>query len=27
LLTSTELLNGFLLGMVVSLFFFWIVPS
>ena len=25
-LTSTNLLNGFLLGMVVSLFFFWIVP-
>jgi signal transduction histidine kinase len=25
-LTSTDLLNGFLLGMVVSLFFFWIVP-
>jgi two-component system nitrogen regulation sensor histidine kinase GlnL len=26
MLTSTNLLNGFLLGMVVSLFFFWIVP-
>ena len=26
MLTSTDLLNGFLLGMVVSLFFFWIVP-
>jgi len=25
-LTSADLLNGFLLGMVVSLFFFWIVP-